>query len=103
MHRLSMLSRTAQHHKPISSDIETEVHHVAVFYNVILTFQTNLALFSSNLVTAGGYQILISDYFCADKTAFEVAVNDPCCLWGLGPGSNRPRPNLRFASRKVST
>ena len=64
------------------SDVEEEVHDVAVLNDVVLAFGAHLAGFLSALFTLEGDEVFVGDRLGADEAAFEVGVDDAGGLRG---------------------
>ena len=84
----------------ISSDVETEVHYIAVLYHVVLAFDTKFAGFAHALLTIERYIVIILDDFRTDKAFFKVGVNNSCTLWCLGATAECPRTHFVCAGSK---
>lgn len=48
-------------------DVEQEVHHVAIFNDVIFPFRTHLACFFRTLLTLVGDKVFKRDSLCTDE------------------------------------
>ena len=70
-------------HQYISlSDVEAEVHDVAVLHNIILTFDRDLASLAAFGFATEGHIVVELDNLGPDETSLKVAVDD---AGGLGP------------------
>ena len=65
------------------SDVETEVHDVAVLHHVFLAFNTELAGLAHALFAVERYIVGILYYLGADEAFLEVGVDDTCALRSL--------------------
>src|SRR5690606_30993721 len=58
------------------SDVETEVHDVAVLHDVVLAFQPPLARVLRALLALVLDEVLVGDDFGADEALLEIGVDD---------------------------
>ena len=56
-------------------NVEAEVNHIAVFNDVLLTFQAPFACFFRAVFTLILDEIVVANYFGPDKATLEVSVN----------------------------
>ena len=61
--------------------VKTEVHYIAVFYNVFLTFYTQLTRFAAGRFGTQRNKIVVANYFGLDKTFFKICVDHSGSLW----------------------
>jgi hypothetical protein len=64
-------------------NIEPEMHHVPILDDIFLSLQPHPARFLGTLLAFRGDEVVITDDFGADKTLFEIGVDDS---GGLGRG-----------------
>ena len=83
------------------SDVEEEVHDVAVLNDVVLAFGAHLAGFLSALFTLEGNEVFVGDRLGADEAAFEVGVDDAGGLRGGVALVDRPGADFLDAGREV--
>src|SRR6476661_4197926 len=76
------------------SQIEAEMHDVAVLDDVFRTFEPHLAGILGALLAAAGDEILIGDGLGADEALLEIRVDDAGGLRRLAAPRNRPRLRL---------
>ena len=60
-------------HWHLFSDIEPEVHDIAVLHNILLAFKPHQPFFLGACFTIRGDVIIIGDDFGPDESFFEVA------------------------------
>ena len=93
------LTRWRRKRQPAGLDVEQEVHHIAIFHDVVFTFSTHFTGFFRALFAFVGNEVFISDGLRADKTFFEVGVDLTGCLrarslrpgWSMRELLSRPR------------
>ena len=56
-------------------DVETEISYIAVFHDVILSFEADQAFFFGSLFTAAGDEVVVRDDFSANEAPFDVGVD----------------------------
>src|SRR5438034_3114533 len=76
------------------SDVEPEVDHVAIAYDVVLSFQSHLSGFFRALLAFAGDVVRVGDHFGADETALEVGVDHARGL--RRRGADWDGPGVRF-------
>src|SRR5687768_15263268 len=86
--------RTSRRSSAECLDVETELHDVPVFDDVVLAFDAQLAGFARLGMRAEGYEIIEVDGLGGNESALEIAVDD-------AGGSGRliaraDRPGARF-------
>ncbi len=86
------MARWWRKRQPAGSDVEQEVHHIAIFHDVVFTFSTHFTGFFCTLFAFVGNKVFIGDGLRADKTFFEVGVDLTGCL---RRGSPRPGWSMR--------
>jgi len=74
-------------------DVETEISYIAVFHDVILSFEADQAFFFGSLFTAAGDEVVVRDDFSANEAPFDVGVDLAGSFLGLravddGPGTD---------------
>ncbi len=77
------------------------MHHVAIFDDVILAFQTPLAGFLGAALTLVLDEIVIGHDFGTDEAFLEVGVDHPGRLWGGGAYAHGPGTYFLHAGREV--
>ena len=87
---------------PDCSHIEQEVHHVAVFDDILFTFGAE-----DSGGAAGGFGLVLdviveADDFGTDETALEVRVDDARGLRSLPAVLNGPRAHFLFSGGEVA-
>lgn len=65
------------------SDVESEVHYVAVLHHVFLPFHSEASGFTHGGLAAEVYVVVVFDYFGADEPFLEVGVDDSGALRGF--------------------
>ena len=68
-----------------ASDVEQEVHHVAILDDIFLAFGAHLARVLGALLALEGDEVVEGDGLGADEAALEVAVDDACGLGAVSP------------------
>src|SRR6266550_7793762 len=76
------------------SNVEPEVHHIAVADDVRGALEPHAASVLGTLLAATSDEILVSDRFGANKAPFEIAVDLAGCL--RRPGPSLDGPGVRF-------
>ena len=77
------------------------MHDITILDNVFFAFDGYFAIFST---TSFGFKLFVvsdSNYFCLDKSSFEIGVNHPRSLWSFPAFSYGPGANFLYASSKV--
>ena len=64
------------------SNVETEVHDVAVLDHVVLALEPQLARLARALLALARHVVLVGDHLCADEAALEVGMDDAGGLEG---------------------
>src|SRR5579875_3950992 len=77
-----------------SSDVESDLEHVAVGHLVVLALDAELARLLGPRPRSDLQELVPADHLGADEPALEVRVDDPGALGGLGAGPEGPRPAL---------
>ena len=72
------------------SDIETEMHDVAVAHGVFFSFHVHLAGFFHCGLRTECHVVVVFDHFGADESFFEVGVDYSRCLRGFGAAHESP-------------
>ena len=81
-----------------TSDVEQELDHVAILYDVLLALGALQALgLDSGIIEVVGFQVAIADDAGADEAALEVAVDLTGSLRSLGALADGPGAALLFA------
>ena len=57
------------------TNVKQEVHHVAIFNDVIFPYRTHFACFFRALLTLVGYEVFKRDSLCTNKAFLEVGVD----------------------------
>ena len=83
------------------SDVEAEVHDVAVLDYVFLAFYGHLAGFLDGGLASQRDEVVVFDHFCADESFLEVGVDDAGGLRSLGAAEEGPGTDLVRARREV--
>src|SRR5690625_1312948 len=74
---------------------------IAVLDDVFLSFQTKQPAFTRVCKRPARDELFISDDFSANKSPFEVRMNDTCSLWRFSPCFNRPGVHFLFTRGEV--
>ena len=77
-------------HDLFSSDVEQEVHHVAIFDHVLFALGAHLARIFGPLFAFERNEIIKRDGLRADEAALEVTVDDASGLGGGGTDWRNP-------------
>src|SRR5947209_10715463 len=93
--------RGASRNDGASSGIKPEMHHVAVGDGVVLAFQAQLAGVAGARFAAQRYVVVIGDGLGANKTFFEVGVDDAGRRRRLGTAGDRPGARLLRPDREI--
>ncbi|ABU76745.1 hypothetical protein ESA_01487 [Cronobacter sakazakii ATCC BAA-894] len=83
------------------SDVEQEVHDIAIFDDVIFAFGTHFTGFFRALFAFVSDEIVISDGLRADKAFFEIGVDFTRRLRGGGTDRNGPGAHFFHASGEI--
>src|SRR5688500_8908178 len=89
-------------HQSLASDIELEVHHVAVAHDVLLALEPKLPGFATPRFPAERDEVLPPDDLGLDEAALEVAVDDPRRLRRLHPRRDGPCAHFLLARGEVA-
>src|SRR5882762_9228086 len=93
-----MRATSPPYHSPdgakANSDVEPEVHYVAVAHDVVLSFQPQLARFFRALLASARDVVAVRDHLGADKAALEVGVDDARRLRRGGADLHGPRAHF---------
>ena len=82
-------------------DVEQEVDNVAIFHDVVFTFDAEFAGFFDGLFVFEFFEVGEGVDFSADEAPFEVGVNDTRGLRGGGTYGNGPSADFFFTGCKV--
>ena len=83
------------------SDIEAEVHHVAILNDVILALGPHFpGLLGAGLATRG-HIVFKGDRFSPDKSLFEIAMDNAGCLRCRHALSDGPGPGFLWSGGKI--
>src|SRR3990172_8971135 len=82
------------------SDVEPEMHDVAIAYHVILAFQPQLAGVLRTMLAFAGDVVVVGDGLGADEAVLEVGVNAPARLRRRRAHLYRPGPDFLRAGGK---
>src|ERR1700709_663764 len=85
----------------ITSDVEQEIHYVAVVYDIFLSFGPHLPCFLRALLTLECNEVVEGDGLRANKHALEIRVNSAGGLRRGVADMNRPRPHFLHARREI--
>ena len=86
---------------PLGSDVEQEVHHVAVMHDVFLAFSAHLPGFLGTGFALVGDEVFVGDGLGADEATLEVSVDDARRLGGGVAGVDGPGTDFLDASGEV--
>src|SRR6185503_8611324 len=81
----------------ITSGCVAEIDDIAVLDDVLLAFETDLAVFAAGLHRAARHQRVVGDHFRADETALDVAVDFARRQLRGGVAGDRPGAALVLA------
>ncbi|KPX26538.1 hypothetical protein ALQ28_05001 [Pseudomonas syringae pv. delphinii] len=81
--------------------VEPEMHHITVFNDIFLAFQTPLTRFLGAGLTLELDKVVIGHDFGANKAFFEVGVDDACGLGCGGADADGPGADFFDASGEV--
>ena len=76
--------------------IEAEVGYVAVFHDIVLTFQANEAFFFGCILAAASDEVIIGYDFGTNEAFFDIAVNFTGCLRCFGTFYDGPSASFHF-------
>lgn len=82
------------------SDVEAEVHDVAVLDDVFLAFDGHLAGVAYGALAAEAYVVVVLDYFGADEAFLEVGVDDAGAAGCLAAAAECPGAHFVLAGGK---
>lgn len=82
-------------------NVEQEVHHIAIFYDVVFTFSAHFPGFFGTLFAFVGNKVFIGDGLRADKALFEIGVDFTCGLRSRCADRDSPRANFLHACGEV--
>src|ERR1700680_829605 len=83
-----------------TSDVEPEVHHVAVVHHVVAPLEPLLAQLAYQHDRAGGQQVLDVHDLGADESPGEVRMDGSCSIKSGTPLAECPRANLSVTGRE---
>src|SRR5690348_7393438 len=84
-----------------SSDVETEMHHVAIAHDVVAPFNGLLARFAALRFAAELDEVFPPNHFSFDEAALEVGVNHAGGLRRRRAFAHGPGAHLLLARREV--
>src|SRR5438105_2374997 len=84
------------------SDIETEMHDVAVLDDVLLSFEPHLPRLFRALLAAVSDVVAVRDRFGANESLLEIRVDDAGGLWRGSADANGPRAHFLIERRNDS-
>ena len=70
------------------SDVETEVHDVAVVDHVFFPFYVHLAGFLDGVLRSQRHEVVVFDYFGPYEAFLKVCMDDARCLGAFVPRRN---------------
>src|SRR5690625_119073 len=85
----------------LRSDVEAEEGDVAVFENVIFSFEPVFAGFAGGGDASESGEIFVGNDFGFDETFFEIGVDDAGCFGGFHSVSKCPCADLFFAGGEI--
>src|SRR5215216_6401538 len=81
---------------------EAKMHHIAVFNDIVLSFEPELAGITGSGFATEADIIVIGNRFGADEALLEIGVDDARRLRGARAPRHGPRPGFLWARREVS-
>src|SRR5271166_3714523 len=81
--------------------IESEVHHIALADDVVLSFEAQLSGFFRPRLAFIRNEIFVGDDFSTNESMLEIRMYHPGRLRRRGSRANGPRPNLFDSRREV--
>ena len=82
--------------------VEAPLHDVTVLHDIFFAFDAELAFLAALRVGTEFGEIMVGNDFTGDEAAFEVAVDDACCLRGFHSFGDGPGAGFLFTCREIS-
>ena len=86
-----------------TSDIEAEMHDVAILHNIFFSLNTHLTGFFHGLFAAKTDKVIVLDDLGTDKPFFKIGVDDTGTLRCFASAEECPSPYLIAPGRKVDS
>src|SRR2546423_611434 len=89
--------------KFLKSDIKPEMHYVTIFYNIFLSFNSELTGFPAGSFRTIRYKIIIADNLRFNKTLFKICMYHTGCLRSFPSFMNSPGADFLNTSCKIGS